>query len=118
MIAPAIHTPLEKVRVFQRKLYRVAKVDSQRKFGVLYDKVYRADVLHAAWLMVCRNAGAAGIDNLSIKQIKEEIGIGNFLVNIRDRLKDKTYRPSPVRRVYIPKANGGDRPLGLSLIHI
>lgn len=116
MIAPAIHTPLEKVRVLQRKLYRVAKADSQRKFGVLYDKVYRADVLHLAWLMVCRNAGAAGVDDLSIKQIKEEIGAGKFLIGIRDKLKAKAYRPMPVRRVYIPKANGGERPLGIPTI--
>lgn len=116
MIANAINTPFEKVRVFQRKLYRVAKENSQRKFGVLYDKVYRDDVLRYAWTMVKRNAGAPGVDRQTIKQIEEEVGVSKFLLDIREKLIRKAYKPQPVRRVYIPKANGDQRPLGIPTI--
>ena len=116
MIATAINTPFEKIRVLQRKLYRAAKEDSQRKFGVLYDKVYREDILRYAWSMVKRNAGSPGVDRLTIKQIETEIGIDKFLLEIRNRLMRKAYKPQPVLRVYIPKPDGTVRPLGIPVI--
>lgn len=116
MIAEAINMPLEKVRVLQRGLYLAAKANPRRKFGVLYDKVYRWDVLESAYAQVRANKGAPGIDQISFDVIEGEIGIGSFLGAIQDKLKGKRYKPQPVRRVYIPKANGSQRPLGIPII--
>ncbi|EME3582431.1 group II intron reverse transcriptase/maturase, partial [Enterococcus faecium] len=110
----AIHI-LPKVRVFQRKLYLSAKVDKKRKFGNLYDKVYRKDFLSSAWNCVKRNKGAAGIDSQTLEDI-EEYGVQKFLDEIQDQLKGKKYRPKAVKRVYIPKSNGKKRPLGIPTV--
>lgn len=116
MIARAINMPFEKVRVLQRGLYLAAKANPKRKFGVLYDKVCRRDVLEAAYVQVSANKGAPGIDQQSFKVIEGEVGIGNFLSEIQDKLQRKRYKPLPVRRVYIPKADGAQRPLGIPII--
>ena len=113
MIAKAKNTPLDKVRVLQRKLYLAAKIDPKRKFGVLYDKVCREDVLRAAYAQVRANKGAPGIDQQSFEIIEKEVGVGAFLNEIREQLMAKRYKPLPVRRVYIPKADGSQRPLGI-----
>ncbi|ENZ5543382.1 reverse transcriptase domain-containing protein, partial [Enterococcus hirae] len=110
----AIHI-LPKVRVFQRKLYLSAKADKKRKFGNLYDKVYREDFLSSAWNCVKRNKGAAGIDSQTLEDI-EEYGVQKFLDEIQDQLKGKKYRPKSVKRVYIPKSNGKKRPLGIPTV--
>lgn len=110
----AIHI-LPKVRVFQRKLYLSAKADKKRKFGNLYDKVYREDFLSSAWNCVKRNKGAAGIDSQTFDDI-EEYGVQKFLDEIQDQLKGKKYRPKSVKRVYIPKSNGKKRPLGIPTV--
>ncbi|EMF0403241.1 group II intron reverse transcriptase/maturase [Enterococcus faecium] len=110
----AIHI-LPKVRVFQRKLYLSAKADKKRKFGNLYDKVYREDFLSSAWNCVKRNKGAAGIDSQTLEDI-EEYGVQKFLDEIQDQLKGKKYRPKSVKRVYIPKFNGNKRPLGIPTV--
>ncbi|MDV4609321.1 reverse transcriptase domain-containing protein, partial [Enterococcus faecium] len=110
----AIHI-LPKVRVFQRKLYLSAKADKKRKFGNLYDKVYREDFLSSAWNCVKRNKGAAGIDSQTLEDI-EEYGVQKFLDEIQDQLKGKKYRPKSVKRVYIPKSNGNKRPLGIPTV--
>ena len=115
MIAKAINTSFEKIRVFQRKLYRAAKAAPERKFGVLYDKVYRKDVLWYAWSMVKANAGAPGVDRQTIREI-EEAGIDVLLNDLQKKLEAKRYKPKPVRRVYIPKANGKQRPLGIPTV--
>ena len=116
MIAKSQNTPLEKVRVLQRTLYRAAKANPKRKFGVLYDKVCREDVLRLAYEQVRANGGAPGIDHQTFAHIEGEIGREVFLGEIRALLMAKRYRPQPVRRVYIPKTDGTERPLGIPVI--
>jgi group II intron reverse transcriptase/maturase len=116
VIAKAINTPLESVRVLQRKLYLAAKVNPKRKFGVLYDKVCQIDVLWSAYEQVKANKGAPGIDRQTFDVIEGEIGVATFLDEIQTRLIEKRYKPLPVRRVYIPKADGSQRPLGIPVI--
>ena len=107
MIAQAENTPLDKVRVLQRTLYLAAKADPKRKFGILYDKVCREDVLRRAYRQVRANGGAPGIDRLTFKVIETEIGVEKFLAELRRKLVAKRYKPLPVRRLYIPKAGRG-----------
>lgn len=102
----------EKVRDLQRKLYRAAKAQPQKTFGVLYDKVCSAEVLRAGWERVRRNRGSAGIDGQTIEAV-EAGGVEAFLVEIRQELHAGKYRPKPVRRVFIPKPDGRQRPLGI-----
>jgi RNA-directed DNA polymerase len=116
VIAKAENTPLDKVQVLQRKLYLAAKTNPKRKFGVLYDKVCREDVLRAAYAQVRANKGAPGIDQQSFEMIEKEVGIGTFLNELRAKLVAKRYKPLPVWRVYIPKADGTQRPLGIPVI--
>lgn len=116
MIAQAQNTPLERVRVLQRSLYRAAKANPTRKFGVLYDKVCRDDVLRIAYARVKANGGAPGIDQQTFEAIEKEIGVDTFLREIQEQLLRRRYRPLPVRRVYIPKADGSERPLGIPVI--
>jgi group II intron reverse transcriptase/maturase len=116
VIAKAENTRLDKVQVLQRKLYLAAKTNPRRKFGVLYDKVCREDVLRAAYAQVRANKGAPGIDQQSFEMIEKEVGVGTFLSELRAKLVAKRYKPLPVRRVYIPKADGTQRPLGIPVI--
>ena len=116
VIAKAQNMPLDKVRVLQRKLYLAAKTNPKRKFGVLYDKVCREDVLRAAYAQVRANRGAPGIDQQSFEIIEKEIGVDAFLSEIQRSSLRKRYKPLPVRRVYIPKADGTQRPLGIPVI--
>ena len=105
----------DKVQELQRKLYLKAKSNVNFRFYALYDKVYRMDVLRKAWEMVKANKGAAGIDEQTLEEI-EAIGVDNFLKGIQQELKARTYRPHPARRVYIPKSDGGKRPLSIPTI--
>jgi len=105
-------TPLEKVRVLQRKLYRAAKAQPQRTFGVLFDKVCSLEVLCVAWDQVRRNRGAAGVDGETIEAIEAK-GTQQFLMELQEDLRKQRYRPAPVRRVFIPKPDGRQRPLGI-----
>jgi RNA-directed DNA polymerase len=104
-------TPLEKVLVLQRKLYRAAKAQPQRTFGVLFDKVCSLDVLWFAWEQVRRNRGAAGVDGETIESI-EARGTLWFLLELREDLIQRRYRPQPVRRVFIPKPDGRHKAAG------
>lgn len=108
--------PLRWVEQFQRKLYLASKASETRRFGVLYDKVYRMDVLREAWKRVSRNRGSAGVDGMSIDKIKREIGAEPFLAEIHKDLKSGQYTASDVRRVYIPKGVNGKRPLGIPTV--
>ena len=106
----------ESVRDFQRKLYRKAKQERMFRFYVLYDKIYMSRFLRVAYRLCRKNKGAAGVDGITFREIEDEIGIGAFLIEIEKELKENTYKPQPVRRVYIEKANGKLRPLGIATI--
>ena len=105
----------EKVQQLQNKLYLTAKKCSSRRFHALYDKVYRDDVLIEAWKRVKANNGSSGIDGISIEDIKER-GVEEYLTEIQTELKSGSYRPSPVKRVMIPKPDGNQRPLGIPTV--
>jgi RNA-directed DNA polymerase len=111
-----LETP-ERIRELQRKLYRKAKQESGFRFYLLYDKVYRQDILGHAYHLVRANKGAPGVDGVTFESLEErEGGVQRYLEEIAGELKGKAYKPMPVRRIYIPKADGGRRPLGIPVI--
>jgi group II intron reverse transcriptase/maturase len=107
--------PQDKSRELQRKLYRAAKRQRNRRFHALYDRIFRPDILRQAWEEVRRNGGSAGQDGVSIEDVEKE-GVEQFLREIEQDLKAGVYRPKPVLRVYIPKADGRQRPLGIPTV--
>ena len=107
-----LRTPEERVRELQDKLHLSAKRDAARRFHQLYDKVASPWFLRVAWERVRRNKGAAGPDGTTIEMI-ETAGVDGFLDGLARELRERRYRAGPVRRVYIPKANGKKRPLGI-----
>ena len=114
-IADMLTTP-ESIRTLQRKLYLKAKQEPACRFHALYDKVYRADILGHAFNLVCANKGSAGIDGVTIEDIKAGEGASVFVAALGEALKSKTYKPDPVKRVMIPKDSGGYRSLGIPTI--
>ena len=101
------------VRQLQRALYQAAKRSPNRRFHSLYDKICSESVLRRAWEQVKANRGQGGIDGQNIREIEEGIGVTVFLKQIQKELQEGGYHPQPVRRVEIPKASGGVRPLGI-----
>ena len=110
----SLATP-SKIRELQIKLYRKAKNEPGYRFYMLYDKIYREDILAHAYALARANQGAPGVDGQTFEQI-ESTGQERWLAGIRQELRNKTYQPQPVRRVMIPKPGGGERPLGIPTI--
>jgi group II intron reverse transcriptase/maturase len=107
---------LDPVRALQHALYRAAKADPGRRFHALRDKVFRRDVLWRAWVAVCRNKGAPGIDRTTLAQV-EEYGVARLLDEVAVELQQGRYRPLPTRRVFIPKPGTTERrPLSIPAV--
>jgi len=105
----------ERVDLLQGKLYQKAKQEKGYKFYVMYDKLFLPYLLREAWRSVKKNAGAAGIDGITIEKV-EASGVDEYLKALSEDLRKRTYKPQAVKRVMIPKANGGERPLGIPTV--
>jgi RNA-directed DNA polymerase len=105
----------ERIRTLQKKLYVKAKSSPEFRFYSLYDKICRVDVLEHAYLLARANGGVEGVDGQTFEQIEAE-GREGFLAQLREELVEKRYKPQPVLRVYIPKRDGSQRPLGIPTI--
>jgi RNA-directed DNA polymerase len=110
----SLQTP-NAIRTLQRKLYGKAKAEPGYRFYILYDKVWRADILHHAYELARANQGAPGVDGTTFERI-EARGLEDWLTRLGEELRTKAYRCQPVRRVLIPKPGGGERPLGIPTI--
>src|SRR6266852_5835485 len=103
------------VQKLQTALHAKAKESPSFRFYALYDKVNREDVLAFALECCKANGGAAGVDDQTFEDI-EAYGMKRWLDELAQELKSRTYQPKPVRRVYIPKPDGKQRPLGIPAI--
>jgi RNA-directed DNA polymerase len=110
----SLETPI-KIRMLQRKLYQKAKEEPNYRFYLLYDKMYREDILAHAYELAKSHQGAPGVDGQSFWGIETQ-GLEKWLNGIGEDLRAKTYQPQAVRRVMIPKPGGGQRPLGIPTI--
>ena len=110
----SLETPM-KIRMLQRKLYLKAKAEPAYRFYLLYDKIYREDILAHAYSLAKANRGAPGVDGQTFQELESQ-GLEEWLDGIGKELRAKTYEPQPVRRVMIPKPGGGERPLGIPTI--
>src|SRR3954465_9446334 len=108
-------TPLERVRKLQISLHAKAKAEPAFRFYTLWDKVCRADVLEEAYRACHRNGGSAGVDRMTFDQITA-YGRERWLEELRQELRASEYRPQPLLRIWIPKSNGSQRPLGIPCI--
>lgn len=105
----------ERVLSFQCKLYQKAKQERDCKFYVLYDKMFLPHMLREAWKQVKSNGGSSGVDGVGITDV-EKYGVNEYLSELGEELRKQTYQPKAVKRVMIPKANGGERPLGIPTV--
>ena len=107
----------EKLSSLRQKLYRKAKEEPKFRFYVLYDRIFRKDVIACAYAICKAKGGAPGIDGTTFNDIESRPeGVDGFVDSIHEALKNKTYKPEAVRRVYIPKPDGSQRPLGIPTI--
>jgi len=113
-LAVSLRTP-DAIRTLQRKLYGKAKAEPDFRFYLLYDKIWRADILRHAYDLACANQGAPGVDGATFAKI-EAAGLEDWLARLGEELRTKAYRCQAVRRVMIPKPGGGERPLGIPTI--
>jgi RNA-directed DNA polymerase len=105
----------ERVLILQEKLYQKAKQEREYKFYVLYDKMFIPYMLREAWKSVKSNNGSPGVDGMTIEKV-EQYGVEIYLNELGEELRKQTYKPQAVKRVMIPKANGGERPLGIPTV--
>lgn len=103
------------VQQLQDKLWTAAKQSPRRRFHALYDRISRTDVLEEAWKRVRKNKGAAGVDGITLAQV-EDYGVARMISELQTDLQQAKFRPSPVLRRYIPKPDGGNRPLGIPTV--
>jgi len=105
----------EWLREFQKKLHAKAKAEPKFRFYSLYDKTYRMEVLEEAYRKAKANGGAGGVDGETFDDVEKK-GTAVYLAELQLEMKERRYEPQPVRRVYIPKPNGKQRPLGIPTI--
>ncbi len=117
-VVPVTAINVFQVPALQATLSQAAKQSLDRRFGALYDKVYRLDVFLKAWHLVYANGGGPGIDEETVDYILNEIGVDQFIHQLHIELKTGTYRPQPVKRVWIAKPGQPDarRPLGIPIV--
>jgi group II intron reverse transcriptase/maturase len=108
-------TNINKIREFQRKLCEKAKSDKKNRFYSLYDKTYRTDILEEAYRKAKSNGGTCGVDGETFEEVETK-GRAEYLSELQKELKTEEYKPKPVLRVYIPKADGKQRPLGIPTV--
>jgi RNA-directed DNA polymerase len=103
------------VQKLQTALHAKAKTEAGFRFYALYDKIYREDILAHAYAQCRSNQGAPGVDGQDFSEVAA-YGVARWLGELAMALREETYRPEPIRRVFIPKANGDLRPLGISTL--